>query len=80
MLGKISRNLGHKLPEIMKRLYTPFVRPHLDWAIQFWSPNYIKAQNLLDRVQRQAIKLIPTLHNLSYEERLKQLNIFLLHK
>ena len=57
-----------------------FVRPHLEYAIQFWSPNYIKDHNLLERVQRRATKLIPTLRNLSYEERLKPLDMFTLHK
>ena len=57
-----------------------FVRPHLEYAIQFWSPNYIKKQNLLERVQRRVTKLIPTLCNVSYEEQLKQLDMFTLHK
>ena len=73
MLGLISRNLDHKAQEVMTKLYTAFVRPHLECAIQFWSPNYIKHQYLLT-------KLIPTLCNLSYEERLKQLDMFTLHK
>ena len=80
MLGLISRNFDHKAPEVMKKLYTAFVRPHLGYTIQFWSPNSIKDQNLLERVQRQATKLIPTLRNLSCEERLKQLDMFTLHK
>ena len=80
MLGLISRYFDHKAPEVMKKLYTAFVRPHLEYAIQFWSPNCIKDQNLLERVQRRATKLIPTLRNLSYEERLKQLDMFTLHK
>ena len=64
----------------MKKLNTALIRPHLEYAIQCWSPNYIKHQNLLERVQRQATKLIPTLRNLSYEEQLKQLHMFTLHK
>ena len=64
MLGLISRNFDHKFPEVMKRLYTAFVRTHLT---QFWSPYYIKDQNLLERLQRRAIKHISILRNLSYE-------------
>ena len=35
---------------------------------------------MLDRVQKRATKLIPTLHNLSHEERLKPFDMFTLHK
>ena len=55
----------------MQKLYTGFVRPYLEYAIQFWSLNYIKDKNLLDRVQRRATKLIATLCNSSYKELLK---------
>ena len=48
--------------------------------VNFWSPNYIKDQNLPERVQRRMAKQIPTLHNLLYENRLKQLDMFLLQK
>ena len=71
ILGLILRNFDYKAPEVMKKLYTAFLRPHLEYAIQFWSPNYIENQNLLERVQRRATKFIPTLCNLSYEERCK---------
>ena len=36
--------------------------------------------NLMERVRRQTTTLIFTLHNLSYEERLKLVDMFPLHK
>ena len=64
----------------MKRLYTAFVRPHLEYEVQFWSPNYITEQNSLERIQRIATKHIPALRNLTYEERLQCLDMFSLNK
>ena len=64
----------------MQRLCTAYVRPRLKYAVQFWSSNYIKDQNSLKRVQRRATKHIPALRNLTYEERLKRLDMFPLDK
>ena len=76
MLGFIARNFDYKSPEVITRLYTALVRPHLEYAVQFWSPCFIKDVNTLERVQRRATKLIPGLRNLQYETRLERLNMF----
>lgn len=76
VLGFIARNFDCKTPEVMTRLYTSLVRPHLEYGIQFWSPCFQKDINKLESVQRRATKLIPGYRNLSYEERLKRLDMF----
>lgn len=80
MLGFISRNFEYKTPGVMLSLYNSLVRPHLEYAVQFWSPNYRKDIELLERVQRRATKMIPSLRTKPYEERLERLNLFTLEK
>ena len=36
----------------------------------------MKGADMLEEVQRRATKMIPSLRNLSYEERLKRLGVF----
>ena len=76
MLGAIYRNVQYKNGEIISKLYYAFVRPHLEYCVQAWSPMYEKDSWLLERVQKRATKMINGLGCLPYEERLKVLNVF----
>ncbi len=43
MLGFINRNISFKNKDIILPLYNiSLVRPHLEYAVQFWSPHYTK--------------------------------------
>ena len=61
-------------------LYKGFVRPHLEYAIQAWSPYLRKDIECLERVQRKATKLVQGLKKLSYVERLERLHLTTLEK
>ena len=81
MLDIINKGVSCKSAEVISKLYRSYVRPHLEYCIQFWTPINLKDADMLEGVQRRATKMIQSLRNLSYEERLKRLSMFSLrHK
>ncbi len=80
MLGFIKRNLSFKNKDTILPLHNSSVRSHLEYAVQFWSPHLAKDIAKLEAVHRRATKMIPSLRNKSYEERLARLNMFSLEK
>ena len=56
-------------------LYSVLVRPHLEYCIQMWSPQYRRDMDLLERIQRKATKRIHGMEHLSYEDKLRELGV-----
>ena len=53
-----------------------YVRPHLEYCIQAWSPHYRQDINMLEALQRRATRMIPALRCLEYRDGLKKLSMF----
>ena len=75
MVGLIRRSFSFLDGELFKKLYTSFVRPHLEYAQAIWQPHSVKQKKVIENVQIRATKLVDGFQNLPYEERLKRLDL-----
>jgi len=66
ILGCIRRSVASRSREVLLPHYTALVRPHLEYSVQFWVPQFKKDEELLE--------------HLCYKERLRELDLFSLKK
>ena len=64
----------------MVTLFTSLIRPKVEYGCQIWNPIMRQEIVKIEMVQRQFIKRIDTLKNLTYPEQLKKLKLYSLER
>ena len=75
VLGALKHNFKFIDKHSFKHLYKSLIRPHLEYASVAWSARFKYSQDMIERVQRRATKIVPELKQLSYSDRLRALEL-----
>jgi ribonuclease P/MRP protein subunit RPP40 len=73
VLGRLKKAFRSRGLAVWRTLYVTYIRPHLEFAVQTWSPHLRKDIETLEKIQRRATKTIASIKHLPYTRRLTTL-------
>ncbi len=71
-MGQISQAFHYR---VFVKLYQQYVRPHLEFCTQAWSPWTAADKECLERIQKRAVRMVSGLRAVEYEQRLEELSL-----
>eukprot|EP00057_Strongylocentrotus_purpuratus_P009185 XP_011663659.1 PREDICTED: RNA-directed DNA polymerase from mobile element jockey-like [Strongylocentrotus purpuratus] len=75
IVGLIRRTFAHMDEDMFCLLHKTLVRPHLEYANCVWNPFLRQDITKLEKVQRRATKMVPSIKDLPYVTRLERLDL-----
>ena len=75
ILSMIKKSFEYLDSGMLSKLFTTLVRPILEYSNAIWGSLFTLDQRKVEKVQRRATHLLPSLHDKSYTERLSLLSL-----
>ena len=73
VIGMIKRTFQHMDEKMLLHLYETLIRPIVEYGNVIWYPHLKKVIVAIEKIQRRATRIVPTLRYLQYKERLQHL-------
>ena len=71
ILGCIKRSVASRSREVLLPLYSVLMRPHLEYCIQMWYPQYRRDVDLFEPIQRKVTKMTQGLEHLPCKDKVR---------
>jgi len=65
LLGCIKKSVESRSSELTLPFYSALGRPHLEYCVQFWALHFKKDEELLERVQQRAMRMMRGMEHVS---------------
>ena len=75
LTGMIKRTFSCMNRSMFLTIYKSLIRSIVDYGVTVWYPSSKKNIQMIENIQRRATRIVPDLKGLSYEERLRSLNL-----
>jgi ribonucleases P/MRP protein subunit RPP40 len=75
VLGQITRAFSYRDKRTFVALYKRYVRPHLEFVVQAWSPSLEKDKEVLEKVQIRDVKQVQGLKGATYKKKLAEIGL-----
>ena len=72
VLGQLGRAVTYRDKKTFLKLYSVYVRPHLEYAVQSWCPYTLEDKAVLEKIQKRAVSMVSNFKSKSYEDKLRE--------
>ena len=80
VLYQLTKAFHYRDRRTFVQLYKQYARPHLEFAVPAWSPWTAQDKDILEAVQRKAVRMVSGLAASDYDGRLRELNLLSLEQ